>query len=111
MSYDPGLAERVRAWFPEEAVERRMFGGIAFMVRGNLCAGVMGEGLLVRVGRDAASELIELPHARTMMMGKRPMNGWVYVAPEGLAEDPDLTAWLERGLEFVASLPPKRGKR
>jgi TfoX/Sxy family transcriptional regulator of competence genes len=107
MSYDKGLAERVHDVLPMDTEERRMFGGVAFMVRGNLCVGVMGEGLLVRVGKEAASDLVNLPGARTMTMGKRTMAGWVYVQPESLAEDAELAAWIKRGLDFVASLPPR----
>jgi TfoX/Sxy family transcriptional regulator of competence genes len=108
MSYDEQLAERVRRSLPADAEERHMFGGVAFMISGNLCVGVMQEGLLVRVGREAAPALSRLPHARSMTMGKHTMNGWVFVDPTGLAADADLATWIKRGLDFVATLPPKR---
>lgn len=83
-----------------------MFGGIGFMISGRLCVAVMGDGLLVRVGQEAASDLSRLPQVRFMTMGKRTMSGWVYVEPAGLASDDDLSTWMQRGLEYAAGLPP-----
>jgi TfoX N-terminal domain len=85
-----------------------MFGGIAFMVAGNMACGVIGEDLIVRVGRDLSGALIESEDgARKFDMTGRPMRDWVLVAPEATADDGDLERWVRRGEEFAASLPPK----
>lgn len=108
MAYDEQLAERVRAILaPNMPDERKMFGGLAFMVRGHMTVGVLAEELMVRVGPDAHDEALQQPHARPMDFTGRPMNGFVFVAPPGYADEASLTAWVERGLKFVASLPPK----
>jgi hypothetical protein len=107
MAFDETLGERVRARLGDDAVERKMFGGLAFMVRGNLAVGVRGDDLMVRVGPDGVDEALALPHARESWMGERQMKGWILVAPEGVASDDDLTAWIARGSAFARSLPAK----
>jgi len=109
MPYDHDLANRVREQLaPEDEVsEMEMFGGIAFLLRGNMAVGVSREELMVRVGKDAADEAAELPHARPFDMGGRPMRAWVLVEPEGVAGDEQLGAWVARGVAFARSLPPK----
>jgi TfoX/Sxy family transcriptional regulator of competence genes len=109
MAYDEGLAQRIREILDETAdvSERKMFGGLAFMLRGNMCAGVIGEELMVRVGPDAYEESLGLAHAREMDFTGRPMKGLIYVAAEGIEADDDLGAWIERGLAFSGSLPTK----
>lgn len=110
MPFDPQVAERVRFALAEEGVEpveRKMFGGLAFMVRGHMTVGVLGDDLMVRVGRDAHEDAVSQPHAREMDFTGRPMTGMVYVSADGFAEDDDLRAWLRRGLDFTGSLPPK----
>lgn len=109
MAYDEGLAERVRLVMGTgiHVTERKMFGGIVFMVGGNMAVGVSGDELLVRVGPDAYDDAVALPHAREMDFTGRPMRGFVYVSVEGIAEDEDLEAWIDRGASFAASLPPK----
>ncbi len=85
-----------------------MFGGIAFLVAGNMACGVMGDELMVRVGPERAPMLIESEEgARAMDMKGRPMRGWVLVTPEATADDGDLERWVRRGEEFASSLPPK----
>ena len=84
-----------------------MFGGIAFMLNGNMAVGVSGEDLMVRVGKEAHDEAMALPGARTFDMSGRPMPGWILVAPEGIASDTDLDAWINRGVAWAESLPPK----
>ena len=84
-----------------------MFGGIAFMLNGNMAVGVSGDELVVRVGKDAHDEALALPGARTFDMSGRPMRGWILVAPEGIASDTDLDAWINRGVAWAESLPPK----
>ena len=88
--------------------ERRMFGSLIFMVDGNMACGVRGDGLLVRVGRDAADEALAEPHVTPFEMGggRRPA-GWVVVAPAGLASDADLRGWVDRGVAYARTLPAK----
>ena len=84
-----------------------MFGGIAFMINGNMAVGVNGDELMVRVGKEAHEEATSRPGARTFDMGARPMMGWVSVAPEGFDSEEALDAWVERGVSYAQSLPPK----
>jgi hypothetical protein len=87
-----------------------MFGGLCFMVGGNMCFGVLGDEIMVRVGPDAYLEALGLPHAREMDFTGRSMRGMVYVDPDGISEDADLVTWLQRGLACARSLPPKPAK-
>ncbi|HSG78266.1 MAG TPA: TfoX/Sxy family protein [Acidimicrobiia bacterium] len=109
MAYDEALADevRVRIGTRPDLREQRMFGGIGFMIGGNLAVGISGDELMVRVGKDAHEEAEALPGARTFDMGARPMRGWISVAPEGFASDAGLDAWVARGVAFAESLPPK----
>lgn len=109
MAYDEGLAQRIRELLDEQprVSERKMFGGLAFMVGGNMCAGVVADELMVRVGPDQYDAALARPHAREMDFTGRPMRGIVYVAPEGFESDDDLRAWIERGVRFAASLPAR----
>jgi TfoX/Sxy family transcriptional regulator of competence genes len=84
-----------------------MFGGIAFMVGGNMAVGVSGDELMVRVGKESHDDAIALTGARTFDKSARPMRGWVMVAPEGIATEEALLAWIDRGIEFARTLPPK----
>lgn len=106
MAYDEGLAQRLRARL-DGAVEKKMFGGLAFLVGGNMCVGVHGEELIARVGPDATAAALERPGARLFDMTGRPMSGWVMVAPDGVADDKALDGWVEDSLAFVRTLPPK----
>lgn len=110
MAYDEGIAQRLREVFAgrEDVVEKKMFGGIAFMVAGNMCCGVVGDRFMARVGPDRYGEALSRPHAGEMDFTGRPMKGFVYVAPEGIEEDADLQSWVSLCEEFVRSLPPKR---
>lgn len=109
MAYDPGLAERIREQLAATAFidERAMFGGLVFLVNGNMLAAVLGEELMVRVGPAAYEAALELPHARPMNFTSRPMRGLLMVAPPGFEADADLDAWLERGLAFAGALAPR----
>lgn len=110
MAYDEGLAGRVRSQIGEHPglSEREMFGGIAFMIEGNMAVGVTGDELMVRVGRDAHDDAIGRPGARTFDMGARPMKGWVSVSAEGFASDEDFSSWVAQGVGYASSLPAKR---
>ena len=85
-----------------------MFGGLACMIAGNMCVGIVGDDLMVRVGPDWYEAALDLPHVREMDFTGRTMRGFVYVDAAGTAEDDELDAWIQRGLDFAGSLPPKR---
>ncbi len=109
MAYDEGLAQRLReslAAVPGLS-EKKMFGGLAFLVAGNMCVGVIGEDLVARVGPVAYPGAVGETGARAFDFSGRPMAGWVMVGPEGFEEDDQLGAWIERSLGYARSLPPK----
>jgi hypothetical protein len=110
MPYDEKLADRVRAAIGDDPrlSERKMFGGIAFMLDGNMACGIVRSDLMVRVGPDAYEDALSRPHARPMDFTGRPMRGMVYVGAPALAGDTALAEWVERGCSYAASLPPKR---
>lgn len=109
MAFDEAMAGRIRKLMAsrEGMSERRMFGGVAFMLNGNMACGVTSKDLMVRVGPEAFEEALAQPHARPMDFTGRPMKGMVFVDPPGYASDEGLAAWVERGTAFAGSLPPK----
>ena len=115
MAYDEATAERVRRLLAgrddlqaSEVLEKTMVGGgRGFIVRGNLCCGVRARGLTVRVGAEDREAVLALPHVGPLVLGNRQPKAFVVVEPEGYAEDDELSAWLERGLAFVATLPDR----
>ena len=109
MAYDETLAARVRADLSRrsDVAERKMFGGLAFMLNNNMCCCVTGHGLMVRVGSDAYEDALAQPHAGLMDLTGRPMKGWVLVDFAGLETEAALAQWVERGAGFAATLPPK----
>lgn len=109
MAYDEALADRVRDTLGARAdvSERNMFGGVAFMVGGNMAVGVIGEDLMVRLDPADAEKALAEPHVRPMDFTGKPMKGMVYVDPAGTKADEDLGAWVEAGADFAASLRPK----
>jgi TfoX/Sxy family transcriptional regulator of competence genes len=110
VAFDENLAQRVRVVLDARADvdERRMFGGIGFLIAGNMCCGVHGEDLIARVDPDDAGELLASePGARPMDMTGRPLRGWLFVAPEATAEDAELERWVRRAEAFASRLPPK----
>lgn len=113
MAYDEGLAQRIRETLADRdvdagpIVEKKMFGGLAFLVSGNMSIGVRDDELMVRVGKDGHEDALAQSHARPMDFTGRPLKGFVYVEAEGIAEDEDLAAWVERGVAFASSLPAK----
>jgi hypothetical protein len=109
LAYDEELAHRIRAQLASEAAvsEKAMFGGLAFLVAGNMAVGITStDELMVRVGPDS-DDALDDPHVRPFDMSGRPMRGWIIVAPGGFATDPALGAWVGRGTAFARSLPPK----
>jgi TfoX/Sxy family transcriptional regulator of competence genes len=110
MAYDEGLAQRIRTLLDgrSDVDERKMFGGIGYLIAGNMACGVSGEDLIVRVDKEDSDALIESERgARRFDMTGRPMRGWILVAPEVTADDSELERWVRRGEKFAASLPPK----
>ncbi|MFA6574271.1 MAG: TfoX/Sxy family protein [Nocardioides sp.] len=111
MAYDEGLADRVRELVQEHGVpeEKRMFGGLAFLLGGHLavCASHDG-GLLVRTDGSDSESLLRQDHVAPMEMGGRASRTWLRVAPAGLASDEQLGAWVDRGVTTARALPPKR---
>lgn len=109
MAYDHAIADDIRAHLSGQRgiSEQEMFGGIAFLVKGNMAVGVSGDELMVRVGKEAHEEAVSRPGARTFDMGARPMKGWVNVSSEGFATDEEFFAWVDQGVSFAAKLPPK----
>lgn len=84
-----------------------MFGGLCFTVGGHMCCGIVGRDLVVRVGPAGLLDALGRPHARRMDFTGRPLKGFVYVGPAGSHGSADLTRWIQRGLSFVGTLPPK----
>jgi hypothetical protein len=109
MAYDLALAERIRAELGEHPAmtERQMFGGIGFMVGGNMAVGVIGDELMVRVGPDAHDEALARVGAHEFDMTGRPSRGWVVVASEGFGSAADFAEWVRTGVAYAESLPPK----
>lgn len=109
MAYDEGLAHRVREALchREDVLEKKMFGGLAFMVSGHMCCGVVDQTLMARVGPDQYEQVLSRPHARAMDFTGRPMKGFLYVSQEGLELDEQLERWVRLCEAFVDSLPPK----
>ncbi|MEQ1591598.1 MAG: TfoX/Sxy family protein [Thiobacillaceae bacterium] len=112
MAYDEGVAERLREAFSirKDVIEKKMFGGIAFMVSGHMCCGVVNDTLMARVGADHYEAALKKPHASKMDFTGRPMKGFVYVAPTGFESDDDLADWVKRCLDFVTTLPAAAGQ-
>lgn len=108
--YSEDVADAVRHALNEAGVsadERKMFGGLAFMVRGHMTVGVLGDELMVRVGRDAYPDALAQPHAREMDLTGRPMTGLVCVGEPGLRDERRLREWIDRGLASTSTLPAK----
>ena len=112
MAYDEALAERIRALIAEErgVTEKKMFGGLAFLIGGNMAVAASGQGgLLVRVDPDESDALVANTNARPMEMRGREMRGWLRVDAEDVAGKRELSRWIERGVGYARSLPAKRG--
>jgi TfoX/Sxy family transcriptional regulator of competence genes len=110
MAFDEGLAVRI-----EEALvdvphveQKKMFGGLAFMVRQHMCVGVIDDMLMARVGPEQYADCLKEKFAKEMTFTGKPLKGMVYVEPEGVSEDEQLSEWIEKCLNYVASLPDKQ---
>ena len=109
MAYDERLAARVRSALRgrEDVSERKMFGGLCFLVRGRMACGVTGDELMVHVGADLHEEALAEPHARPMDFTGRPLRGMVYVGRGGIAAEADLEQWVGRGVRSAESRPAR----
>lgn len=109
MAYDEGLAHRIRELLLEQdgLVEKKMFGGVGFMLKGNMACGVHKDMLIVRVGPDGHQAAMAKPHTLPFDITGRAMNGWVMVSADGCAEHEALEAWVNQGINFALTLPSK----
>jgi len=110
MAYDEGLAARLRTLLGDrhDLTEKKMFGGLGFMIGGNMAIAASGQGgILVRVDPKESAELVATTRAEPMEMRGRQMAGWLRVDTNDVADDSALAAWVERGTAYAASLPPK----
>lgn len=112
MAYDEELAERVRAALGavKRLTEIKMFGGLCFTVGGNMAVGVVNDDLMVRLSAEDGDAALSEPHAREMDFTGRTMRGFLYVGPAGKLTDRELARWVERGVAYASSLPPKKPK-
>lgn len=108
MAFDQGLAERIRYLMRDRRAveEKKMFGGLCFLIRGHMFCGIVGDRLMVRVGPEKYAAYLKEEHVREMDFTGKPMKGFVYVDPEGVDLDEDLDRWVERCLRYASSLPP-----
>ena len=109
MAYDPILAARIREVVArnQNIVEKKLFGGVGFLLQGNLLVAAWKDSLVVRLGPVGYDEALLEPHVDEFDVTGKPMKGWVMVAPEGVDEDAELVAWIARAMQFVETLPAK----
>jgi TfoX/Sxy family transcriptional regulator of competence genes len=109
MAFSEGLAERIRQGLArrKNIEEKKMFGGIGFLLNGNMLVGVWKDSLIVRLGPEEGDEALKEPHVKAFDITGRAMKGWVLVAPGGVEDDEKLTSWIERATRFVRTLPAK----
>lgn len=110
MAYNLKLAERIRAEVQGlPVIEKKMFGGVGYMLNGNMACGILGDDMIVRVNTEEYEKLLKRAHVKifTMKNGPRPMKGWLMVEPDGYKTATQLRSWVKLGTEFAATLPPK----
>lgn len=109
MAYDTRLAERIISLLKDTRAvdERKMFGGVAWMINGNLAVGVHGNDMIVRVGPEGHAAAMSMPHTKVFDISGRPMTGWVMVELAGVQDQASLEEWVDLGVNFAQSLPPK----
>ena len=109
MAYSESLAERVRQALAgrKQLVEKKMFGGVGFLLRGNMLVGVWKTFLIARIGKEASEKVLQESHVRVFDITGKAMTGWVMVEPEGLQDADQLEVWLARATKFVRTLPEK----
>jgi hypothetical protein len=111
MAFDETLAERIRQGLArrKNVEEKKMFGGVGFLLNGNLLVGVWKDSLCVRLGPDKGDEALKEPHVEEFDITGRPMKGWVLVKPEGVTGADQVKGWIQRAVQFVGGLPAKEG--
>ena len=109
MAYDLLLGERIRTSLSHRKgiEEKKMFGGLGFLLHGNMLVGVWKNSLIARVGPDAYEESLREPNAREFDITGKPMTGWILVNPEGVTDDDELNSWIQRAIKFVRTLEAK----
>ena len=109
MAFSEELAERIRQGLARRKgiEEKKMFGGIGFLLNGNMLVGVWKDSLIVRLGPEEGDEALKEPHIKEFDITGRAMKGWVLVAPEGVEADDELSGWVQRAVKFVNTLPAK----
>ena len=110
MAYDEDFANRIREELADVdgITDKAMFGGLAFLLRGNMAVGIASTGeLMVRIAPEGTDDALAKPHTRLFEMRGRSMTGWILVAPEGVKTKRQLGPWVQRGVAFATSLPPK----
>lgn len=109
MPFDAALADRLRNRLGKDKgiTEKQLFGGIAFLLRGNMCCGVHGDDLIVRLHPAETQRALSKPYTRPFDLTGRPMKGWILVGAKGLATNATLGAWVATAAEYAGSLPPK----
>ena len=113
MAYDEKTAERLSKTFADnkDIAEKRMFGGIAYMYRDHMCVGSIDDMLMVRVGPDQYEDALSQKYVKPMDFTGKPMKGYVYVEPTGFKTEKNLIKWIDKGIAFVKTLPPKKPKK
>jgi TfoX/Sxy family transcriptional regulator of competence genes len=108
MAYDLKLAERIRSHLDGiPFVEKKMFGGIGFLLNGNMACGVNKDNLIVRIDPEKQNTLLQKPHAKPFDLTGKPMKGWLVVEADGVKTDRQLSPWIKEGVKFASTLPPK----
>ncbi len=110
MAYDENLAERIRTKLKgtRGLSEKKMFGGVGFLINGNMACGVIKQDMVVRLAGDQAEAALQRAHVKVFDMTGKPMKGWILVEPKGVASDKALEGWIEQSTEFAKTLPPKQ---
>ncbi len=113
MAYDEKLADRIRESMKGKrgVIEKKMFGGVTFMLKDKMFCGIVKDELMIRLMENREEEALNNPHARPMDFTGRPMKGFVFVAPDGFKSKKALEAWIELGIEYVMKSPPKKRKK
>jgi TfoX/Sxy family transcriptional regulator of competence genes len=108
MGYNLKLAERIRSQLSDVPfVEKKMFGGVGFLLNGNMACGVNKDNLIVRINPEKQDILLKKPHAKPFDLTGRPMKGWLLVDADGCKTEKQLSTWIKEGVEFASTLPPK----
>lgn len=109
MAFDGKLAERIREHLGQRrgVSEKKMFGGLAFLLNGNMCCGVHGQEMIVRLDPQQTDQALSERHTRIFDLSGRPMNGWILVQPQGLTTEAAMAKWIQAGVKYASSLPAK----